>query len=158
MNLEGVLYVSLDTYKNMGDNSIDTMLDAWMTFFTADDPDTIVKLVTKYPEFLSIYKDIAEFRKKPGEVIGMFSEALRELDRREEFYMVDDLKEMIAEREKVLAEKEKDLAEAKQALAEINQTIADKDQALADKDQAIAEQLQTIAELTARIKALESGE
>ena len=80
-NLENVIYISLDTYKERGDNKINSELDAWLTFFTAEKPEDVLRLLNCYPEFLPMYQEIAEFRKKPEEVIGMFSEALRIMDR-----------------------------------------------------------------------------
>ena len=51
-----------------------------------------MKLVQAYPKFIELYRDIAEFRKSPGEVIGMFSEALRIMDRNTTKYMIEDMK------------------------------------------------------------------
>ena len=49
-------------------------------------------MVKARPDFISLYRDIAEYRKKPEEVIGMFSEALRIMDRNTTKYMIDDMK------------------------------------------------------------------
>ena len=80
-----------------------------------------MKLIEAYPEFIDIYKEIAEFRRDPKELIGMFSEALLELDRNTERYMIDELKEDVEK-----AEAERDAA------------IADRDTAIADRDTAIS--------------------
>lgn len=53
----------------------------------------MLKLIDSHPEFLPLYQDISEFRKKPKEVIGMFSEALRIMDRNTTKYMIDELKQ-----------------------------------------------------------------
>ena len=58
-----------------------------------------MKLIEAYPEFIDIYKEIAEFRRDPKELIGMFSEALLELDRNTERYMIDELKEDVEKAE-----------------------------------------------------------
>ncbi len=44
-------------------------------------------------KFLPLYKEIAEFRKSPEEVIGMYSETLAIMDRNMERLMVDELRE-----------------------------------------------------------------
>ena len=80
-----------------------------------------MKLIEAYPEFIDIYREIAEFRRDPKELIGMFSEALLELDRNTERYMIDELKEDVEK-----AEVERDAA------------IADRDTAIADRDTAIS--------------------
>ncbi len=62
-----------------------------------------------------MYKEIAEFRKSPEEVIGMFSEELRILDRNTTLYMLDqyskELDEVVAARDKAVEARDK--AEAK---------------------------------------------
>ena len=73
-------------------NTINNELDAWLAFFTFERPDEVMSLVQSHPEFIELYKDIAEFRKSPGEVIGMFSEALRIMDRNTTKYMIEDMK------------------------------------------------------------------
>ena len=70
----------------------------------------IVPFVNQYPEFLPYYQDIIIFRKKPQELIHMFSDALREMDRNTERYMVEELNKQV-----------EDLK------AELNTTIAEKD-------------------------------
>ena len=90
--LENVVYVSLDTFKKQMHNTINNELDAWLAFFTFERPDEVMSLVQSHPEFIELYKDIAEFRKSPGEVIGMFSEALRIMDRNTTKYMIEDMK------------------------------------------------------------------
>ena len=70
----------------------------------------MVQFVNQYPEFLPYYQDIITFRKKPEELIHMFSDALREMDRNTERYMVEELNKQV-----------EDLK------AELNTTIAEKD-------------------------------
>lgn len=56
-------------------------MDAWLTFLSSDKPEDIISLVEKYPEFKECYRDIMEFRKRPEELITMFSEALIQIDK-----------------------------------------------------------------------------
>ena len=77
----------------------------------------MVQFVNQYPEFLPYYQDIITFRKKPEELIHMFSDALREMDRNTERYMVEELNKQV-----------EDLK------TELNTRIAEKDSALAGKD------------------------
>ena len=103
-DLEHVTYISLDTYRSLGQNEIKTKLDAWLTFFSYEDPEHVISLVNKYPEFLPLYRNIAEFRHKPEEVIGMFSEALKIMDRNTTKYMIDELKQTIADQNQTIAD------------------------------------------------------
>ena len=135
-SLENVTYISLDTFKEKKDNEISSMLDAWLTFFTAEKPDEVLRLLKIHPEFLPMYKEITEFRTDPEEVIGMFSEALKIMDRNTTKYMIDELQETIIEK---------------------NQTITKKDQDIAKKDQTIEKLEKEKKELQEKIKKLESA-
>ena len=42
----------------MHNKNIETQLDAWLTFFSSDDPATIVQLITEYPEFKPMYETL----------------------------------------------------------------------------------------------------
>ena len=110
-----------------------------------------MKLIEAYPEFIDIYKEIAEFRRDPKELIGMFSEALLELDRNTERYMIDELKEDV---EKAEAERDAAIADRDTAIADRDTAIADRDTAIADRDTAIADRDTAIADRDTAISSL----
>ena len=91
-----ITFISLDTFKDEVHN-IDTKRDAWLKFLTEDDPDEIVNFVNQYPEFLPCYKDLIAFRQNPKELINMFSNALKEMDKNTERYMVEELNKKVKE-------------------------------------------------------------
>ncbi len=137
--LDNITFISLDTFCSVVQN-IDTEQKAWLSFLTADEPDEIVRLVNAYPEFLPCYRDIISFRRRPKDLITTFSDALREMDRNTEIYMVEQLAKEVQEKDHALAEKDNVIAEKDNALAE-------KDNALTEKDNAIAEQAKLIEQL-----------
>ena len=75
--------------------------------------------------FLPMYQDIASFRWNPAEVIGMFSEALRIMDRNTTKYMIDSMHQELDDlrKEKDDLQREKDILHAK--AENQSQTIAD---------------------------------
>ena len=75
--------------------------------------------------FLSMYQDIANFRKQPEEVIGMFSEALQILDRNTTKYMIDTMKQSIEDLKQKDVENQKTIAKKDKTIAEMNQIIAE---------------------------------
>lgn len=115
--LDNITFISLDTFRSVVQN-IDTEQKAWLSFLTADDPDEIVRLVNAYPEFLPCYRDIISFRRRPKDLITTFSDALREMDRNTEIYMVEQLAKEVQEKDHALAEKDNVIAEKDNALAE----------------------------------------
>jgi chromosome segregation ATPase len=144
-----VVYISLDTFKKRGYNKISNKLEAWLSFFTYEQPEEIISLVNSFPEFAALYKDIAEFRRKPEEVIGMFSEALRIMDHNTTKYMIEDLQrqyeEAVAKRDEAetkLDETEMKLGEAETKLGEtemkLDETEMKLDEAVAERDEANA--------------------
>ena len=158
--LDNVIYISLDTFRKRRHNVIRAELDAWLVFFTAEKPGDIMKLVKARPDFISLYRDIAEYRKKPEEVIGMFSEALRIMDRNTTKYMIDDMKrqydEAVAERDEAEAKRDEAVAKRDKAVAERDKAETERDEAEAKRDKAVAERdkaLSRVAELEAMIKA-----
>ena len=146
-NLENVTYISLDTCKEKKDNEISSMLDAWLTFFTAEKPDEVLRLLKIHPEFLPMYKEITEFRKDPEEVIGMFSEALKIMDRNTTKYMIDELHETITEKDQKILKLEKNSFVDKQAIEKLKKKQSENAQTIEKLEKKQSEDAQTIEKL-----------
>ena len=69
----------------------------FLSLFVADTPQEIDKLVETFPDLESVRQDINEYLERPGEVLSMFSEALRILDRNTAELMVDRMKDEIVD-------------------------------------------------------------
>ncbi len=95
-----------------------------------------------------MYKEISEFRKSPEEVIGMFSEALKIMDRNTTKYMIDELQETI----NILKQ---DNDEKNLAISELQQGNDEKDMAISELQQGNDEKDRKIINLEKRIKELE---
>ncbi len=91
-DLSRITYISLDTFKEVVHNNIDNDLHAWLTFLCNDDPEVILKLITKYPKFIPLYQEIAQLRTDPKELIHMYSSILAEMDHNTELYMIEEMK------------------------------------------------------------------
>ena len=70
-------------------------LVGWLSFFCTEDADEAEEPCKTYSWLWELYAGMAEFGRKPEELISMFSEFLREMDRNTIRYMVDDMKEQI---------------------------------------------------------------
>ncbi|MBR1522918.1 MAG: hypothetical protein IJ641_00530, partial [Lachnospiraceae bacterium] len=92
-------------------------LEAWLTFLIRDDMESVIRLVDTYPEFGEIYSEIAEFRRDPKELIGMFSEALYIMDKNTERHMIRDLQEEV-DQERQRADEEKQRADSAEKRAD----------------------------------------
>ena len=83
-----------------------------------------MRLIAVHPEFIEMYHEIAEFRREPEELIGMFSEALYIMDRNTEKYMVDELKEKVKLTEQELEAEQKRADSAEKRVRELEAVIA----------------------------------
>jgi len=138
------VFVCLDLFRknvhNIDKNS--SLTDAWLTFLSATDVETITQLVAAFPEFLDIYKEIAEFVRKPEELTMMLSEELYIMDRNTEREMRKDLEN-----------ENKELEIRNNILKDENTELKDENTELKDKN---AELSGANRELNQRIKLLES--
>ena len=133
--LENIIFISLDTFHDLVQN-INTTQDAWLEFLTEDNPEKIVRFVNQFPEFLPCYQDLISFRKKPEELIHMFSDALRELDKNTERYMVEELNKEVADlKEEATSLKKQAATLKKEAAALKEETTTLKNEATALKEE-----------------------
>lgn len=95
----------------MQNKSIETPLEAWLTFLSSDNPERIIELITKFPEFKPMYETLYQMCRNVEDVMGFFSEELRILDRNTVKYMIEDQENQLKEQEKMLKEKDAQLEE-----------------------------------------------
>ena len=69
----------------------------FLSLFVAETPQEIDRLIEIFPDLESVCRDINEYLERPGEVLSMFSEALRILDRNTAELMVDRIKDEIVD-------------------------------------------------------------
>ena len=67
----------------------------YLSLFVAETPQEIDRLVEVFPELDDVRRDINEYSVRPNEVLNMFSEALRILDRNTSKLMVDRMNDEI---------------------------------------------------------------
>jgi hypothetical protein len=80
------LFIPLDIFKKNQQNEnrsvkIENRLEAWLAFFCMDDPETIIEIIEKYPDFKEMYEQAYDVCRNIEEVMQMFSKELLELDR-----------------------------------------------------------------------------
>ena len=127
--LQEFCFVSLDIFRELlHNNGIRNKLDAWLTFLSVDDPETIETLLDQYPGFEKYYREIYELCRNVERVMGMFSEELRELDRNTVQLMIDEMQEEIdalkKEREEESVRKDKKISEQEREIAELKKKLA----------------------------------
>ena len=94
--LQEYIMIPLDIFhKTMQNKSIETPLEAWLTFLSDDRPDKIVELITKFPFFKAMYETLYQMCQNVERVMEMFSEELRILDRNTVKYMIEEQQQEI---------------------------------------------------------------
>lgn len=92
--LQKYIFISLAIFKKNRYNKItESRPDAWLTFFSEDDPMKIMELIEAYPEFKFMYEDIYRICHNMEAVIGIFSEELKILDRNTAQLMIDEMQD-----------------------------------------------------------------
>ena len=112
--LQEYVYIPLDVFQKIVQNKgVRNKLEAWLMFFSTDEPEKMEELMEKYPEFQKMYREIYELCLNVEKVMEMFSKELQELDRNTVQYMIDEMQEEIdglkadlQEKENVLSKKE----------------------------------------------------
>lgn len=125
--------------------------EAWLTFFSSDDPTTIVQLITAYPEFKPMYETLYRICLDMEKIMGFFSQELKVMDDNTVKYMVDTLSaevDALKQENEDLSKNNEVLSRDKEALSKDNEVLS-KDKEVLSKDNEILRQ--KIAELEAQL-------
>ena len=99
-------------------------LAGWLSFFCTETVEEAEALCAVYPWLSEIYVEMAEFGRKPEELMTMFSEMLREMDRNTIRYMVDDMKEQIEKGKAEYAELQEMMEDTRKEITEMEGQLA----------------------------------
>lgn len=150
--LQEYILIPLDIFHScMQNKSIENPLEAWLTFFSSDDPDTIVQLITAYPEFKPMYETLYRICLDMEKIMGFFSQELKVMDDNTVKYMVDTLSAEVEalKQQKETLSKEKDvLSKDNEVLNKDNEILCKNNEVLSKDNQALK---QKIAELEAQL-------
>ena len=153
--LQEFILLPLDIYlKNLHNKGISNELDAWLAFFSTDEPEYIAYLCEHYPLFREMYEDVYELCQNTEQVINMFSKELMEFDQGTVQYMIDEMQDTIDAQEARLNERQNIITEQEARLHESQNTINAQEARLHESQNTIDELKGTVAELTAEITQL----
>ena len=125
--LQDYIFISLDIFRlKMHNKKVTTLLEAWMTFFSTDDPEEIIKLITDFPQFKPICETLYQMCQNVENVMGFFSEELREMDRNTVRYMIDELQKEVDTQKVLLEKKDAVIAEKDAIIANLQAKLAEK--------------------------------
>ena len=117
--LQNYIFIPLDIFReNVQNKGIKNKMDGWLTFLGMDDAEKIIELINTYPEFREMYEHVYYICRNVEDVMGIFSEELRIMDRNTVRYMVDEMQETIDEQKETIDEQKEMLAERDRKLEE----------------------------------------
>ena len=119
--LQKYIFVPLDIFKQIQHNEnraikIETRLEAWLAFLCMDEPEAIIEIIERYPDFREMYTQVYEICRNVEEVMNMFSKELIELDRNTTKLMIDEMQKDIEQKEKELKKKDEEIQKLKEKL------------------------------------------
>ena len=156
--LQKYVFIPLDIFRERHhNNKIQNKTEAWLTFFSADEPDVIIQLITAYPEFKKMYEEIYVMCRNVEKVMEMFSKELLELDKNTVQYMIDEMQETIDSQQNQLIEKQSLLDEKQNQLNESQYLLDKKQQTIASQQNEINEMKQLLNEAMEKIHQLEKS-
>lgn len=106
--LQEYIFIALDIFQEITHN-IDKELDAWLYFLSSDKPEDMIRVTEAYPAFRELYMEIAEFQRKPEELIAMYNETLALYDKNTVELMIEEQQEEIRRLEEEAQKREEEL-------------------------------------------------
>ena len=118
------VYIPLDVFQKVVQNKgIGNRLEAWLEFFSTDEPRRIAGLLKEYPEFKQMYQEIYELCQNVEKVMEMFSKELLQLDRNTVQYMIDEMQNEIDAQKGKLSEQEQMIADLRAQIEQMQKVI-----------------------------------
>lgn len=147
--LQKYIFIPLDIFKeNVENKGIKNKMDGWLTFLGMDEPEKIIELINTYPEFREMYEHVYYICRNVEDVMGIFSEELRIMNRNTVRYMVDEMQETIDEQKEMIVGQQEQL---KKKDSEMQKMILEKDEKMKEKEHIIEELKKQIALLQKNI-------
>lgn len=172
--LQEYLFIPLDIFKKNQQNEnrsvkIENRLEAWLAFFCMDDPETIIDIIEKYPDFKEMYEQAYDVCRNIEEVMQMFSKELLELDRNTVKLMIDDMQKQIEEKDEQigcqreelnlkdeqLSQKDEEISQKDEEISQKDEELSQKDEELNQKDEQINQQSEQMIEMRKEIQRLQ---
>lgn len=142
--LQEYCLIALDEFRKYPYSKDRNEQTAWLSLLATEDIGEADRLIKEYPWLEEIYQEAAGLRTKPEEVLGMYSEALRILDRNTVHYMIEEQKKVIEHQKNTIKNQEQQHR---------------KDTALIqEKDAILEQQHQEIEELKRQLEQLQQKE
>ena len=83
----------------------------------------IVQLLTQYPKFIPMYREIYELCRNVEKVMGLFSKELQILDKNTVQYMIDQMQDTIDEQKNTIGEQQSIIQEQQTIIEQLKKQL-----------------------------------
>jgi hypothetical protein len=120
--LQEYFLISLDVFRKNVYPRIKNEQTGWISLLATDSMDAVDEVIKDYPWTEEIYREMSSYMNKPEEVLNMFSEALKIMDRNTVKYMMDEMQDTINELQNVNSEQQDTISELQNTNSELQNT------------------------------------
>ena len=156
--LQKYLFVPLDIFLDSlqyKDIKIQNRLDAWLAFLGSDDPEIIIDIIERSPDFKEMYQQVYDICRNIEEVMGMFSKELLEMDKNTVELMIDEMQDEIKQQKEVIEEKDTIIQKNEAELKEKDAALQQNKEVIQQKDSELQELQQKMKELQEQLEQLQ---
>ena len=152
--LQEYCLVALDVFREIPYPRDINERNAWIGLLATENIEDAELLIDDYPWLAEIYEEMTGYMNKPEEVLSMFSDALKILDRNTVQYMIEEQALQLEQQMKQLDEQHQQLDEQAKQLEEQNQQLDEQAKQLEEQNQQLDEQAQQLEEQKQQLDAL----
>ena len=144
--LQEYCMVALDVFKEKHYSKDRNEQDAWLSLLATENMDEVSALIQAYPWLEEVYEEMAGLMHDPEEVLNMFSEALRILDKNTVEYMVEEQQKELEEKKRELKRIQKELEESQKELEESQKELEESQKELEENQKELEESQKELEE------------
>lgn len=145
--LQKYTFICLDIFRDViqnKDGEIENNLEKWLLFLSEDNPERIMQLVEKVPEFKALYEEVYTICQNVERMMEMFSKELEILDKNTVRYMIDEMQEELEGQKKEIKGQQKKLEDQSRIIHEDAKRIEEMNQLLKKREEKIRELMEQL--------------
>lgn len=149
--LQEYFLISLDVFRENGYAKKEDDLTIWLSLLSTETMDEAERLIRKYPWLEAIFEEMSGYVYKPEEVLSMFSDALKIMDKNTVRYMMDEMQEELSETKSKLSNVRNELSDTKNELSDARNELSDTKSELSDTKSELSDAKNELSDTQAKL-------
>lgn len=153
--LQKYTFICLDIFRDViqnKDGEIENNLEKWLLFLSEDNPERIMQLVEKVPEFKALYEEVYTMCQNVERMMEMFSKELEILDKNTVRYMIDEMQEELEGQKKEIDAKNREIKGQQNKLEDQSRIIHEDAKRIEEMNQLLKKREEKIQELMEQLE------